>query len=77
MPGAKIVDICQQGDKLLEEELAKVYRGKKIVKGEYQAYSQLSLCSAARWLMMYQRFLSPDHCFPFVLRDPLHSPHHR
>lgn len=33
VPGAKIVDICQQGDKLLEEELAKVYRGKKIVKG--------------------------------------------
>ncbi|GFP53982.1 hypothetical protein ACSS6W_001618 [Trichoderma asperelloides] len=33
VPGAKIVDVCQQGDKLLEEELAKVYRGKKIVKG--------------------------------------------
>lgn len=33
VPGAKIVDICQQGDKLIEEELAKVYRGKKITKG--------------------------------------------
>ncbi|KAL2864470.1 curved DNA-binding protein (42 kDa protein) [Aspergillus lucknowensis] len=31
--GAKIVEICQQGDKLLEEELAKVYKGKKIAKG--------------------------------------------
>ncbi|KAK4613554.1 Curved DNA-binding protein [Fulvia fulva] len=31
--GAKIVDICQKGDKLLEEEVAKVYKGKKIVKG--------------------------------------------
>ncbi|KAK1828423.1 peptidase M24, structural domain-containing protein [Podospora conica] len=31
--GAKILDICQQGDKLIEEEIAKVYRGKKITKG--------------------------------------------
>ncbi|UKZ54928.1 hypothetical protein TrVGV298_008742 [Trichoderma virens] len=33
VPGAKIVDVCQQGDKLIEEEIAKVYRGKKITKG--------------------------------------------
>lgn len=33
VPGAKIVDICEKGDKLLEEEIAKVYRGKKITKG--------------------------------------------
>jgi ERBB-3 binding protein len=33
VPGAKIVDICEKGDKLLEEEVAKVYRGKKITKG--------------------------------------------
>ncbi|CAK7217608.1 hypothetical protein SCUCBS95973_003212 [Sporothrix curviconia] len=31
--GAKIVDICEQGDKLIEEELTKVYRGKKVNKG--------------------------------------------
>ncbi|KAJ5894707.1 Winged helix-turn-helix transcription repressor DNA-binding [Penicillium taxi] len=31
--GEKIVEICQKGDKLLEEELAKVYKGKKIAKG--------------------------------------------
>lgn len=31
--GAKIIELCQQGDKLLEEELAKVYKGKKIQKG--------------------------------------------
>ncbi|KAH8895026.1 Creatinase/aminopeptidase [Thozetella sp. PMI_491] len=31
--GEKIVTICQQGDKLIEEEIAKVYRGKKITKG--------------------------------------------
>ncbi|ODA82804.1 hypothetical protein RJ55_01313 [Drechmeria coniospora] len=33
VPGEKIVDICQKGDKLIEEELAKVYRGKKVTKG--------------------------------------------
>jgi hypothetical protein len=31
--GAKIVEICQKGDELLEEELTKVYKGKKITKG--------------------------------------------
>lgn len=31
--GEKIVTICERGDKLLEEEIAKVYRGKKISKG--------------------------------------------
>lgn len=33
VPGAKIVDICEKGDQLIEEEIAKVYRGKKITKG--------------------------------------------
>ena len=31
--GAKILSLCQRGDKLLEEEVAKVYKGKKISKG--------------------------------------------
>ncbi|KAK4863816.1 hypothetical protein LT330_010422 [Penicillium expansum] len=31
--GEKIVEICQKGDKLLDEEVAKVYKGKKIAKG--------------------------------------------
>lgn len=31
--GEKIVTICEKGDKLLEEEIAKVYRGKKVSKG--------------------------------------------
>ncbi|CAN8096365.1 unnamed protein product [Discula destructiva] len=31
--GEKIVEICEKGDKLLEEEVSKVYRGKKIQKG--------------------------------------------
>ncbi|PNY26457.1 Curved DNA-binding protein [Tolypocladium capitatum] len=33
VPGEKIVSICQQGDKLIEEEIAKVYRGNKVTKG--------------------------------------------
>lgn len=32
--GEKIVEICQKGDQLLEEEIAKVYKGKKIAKGK-------------------------------------------
>lgn len=31
--GAKVLSLCQKGDKLLEEEIAKVYKGKKISKG--------------------------------------------
>ncbi|CAF9929522.1 MAG: Curved DNA-binding protein (42 kDa protein) [Heterodermia speciosa] len=31
--GAKILSLCERGDKLLEEEVAKVYKGKKISKG--------------------------------------------
>lgn len=31
--GSKIIEICQKGDNLLEEEIAKVYKGKKITKG--------------------------------------------
>jgi len=31
--GATILEVCQRGDKLLEDEIAKVYKGKKISKG--------------------------------------------
>lgn len=31
--GAKVIEICQRGDKLLEDEIAKVYKGKKVSKG--------------------------------------------
>ncbi|KAL2011308.1 hypothetical protein VTN00DRAFT_4026 [Thermoascus crustaceus] len=31
--GAKIIELCEKGDKLLDEEIAKVYKGKKITKG--------------------------------------------
>lgn len=32
--GSKILELCQKGDQLLEDEIAKVYKGKKILKGE-------------------------------------------
>ncbi len=31
--GAKVTELCDAGDKLIEEEISKVYRGKKINKG--------------------------------------------
>jgi len=31
--GANIVELCERGDKLLDDEVAKVYKGKKITKG--------------------------------------------
>lgn len=31
--GAKVLELCQKGDKLLDEEVAKVFKGKKISKG--------------------------------------------
>lgn len=34
LEGEKIVEICQKGDQLLDEEIAKVYKGKKIAKGK-------------------------------------------
>jgi curved DNA binding protein len=30
---ASIVELCERGDKLLDEEIAKVYKGKKVIKG--------------------------------------------
>jgi len=32
--GANIVELCEKGDKLLEDEVSKVYKGKKIIKGQ-------------------------------------------
>ncbi|EEP80029.1 conserved hypothetical protein [Uncinocarpus reesii 1704] len=31
--GAKILELCEKGDKLLDEEVGKVYKGKKVPKG--------------------------------------------
>lgn len=34
VPGATIFSLCAKGDELLEAETAKVYKGKKISKGQ-------------------------------------------
>jgi methionine aminopeptidase len=44
-PGAKIVELCQKGDKLIEEEVAKVYRGKKVTKGMHSGVAHSYTCS--------------------------------
>ena len=41
--GEKIVTICEKGDKLLEEEISKVYRGKKVTKGMCKSKRLLDL----------------------------------
>lgn len=38
--GAKIIELCEKGDKLLDEEIAKVYKGKKITKGPFACLSE-------------------------------------
>ena len=35
MEGEKILTICERGDRLLDEEVGKVYKGKKIAKGQF------------------------------------------
>ncbi|KAG6284067.1 hypothetical protein E4U09_003587 [Claviceps aff. purpurea] len=49
VPGAKIVEICQKGDKIMEEEVAKVYRGKKVTKG----FSHPTTISPASYVTPY------------------------
>ena len=41
--GAKIIELCEKGDKLLDEEVAKVYKGKKIAKGSSLSQSSVLL----------------------------------
>ncbi|KAG7290891.1 hypothetical protein NEMBOFW57_000896 [Staphylotrichum longicolle] len=54
--GSKIVDICEKGDKLIEEELAKVYRGKKINKG----FSHPTTVSPAAFVTPYTPLRSDE-----------------
>lgn len=39
--GEKILSICERGDKLLDEEVAKVYKGKKILKGQWKSKAKI------------------------------------
>ncbi|KAI5465777.1 peptidase M24, structural domain-containing protein [Mariannaea sp. PMI_226] len=56
VPGAKYVEVCQAGDKLIEEEVAKVYRGKKITKG----FSHPTTVSPASYVTPYTPLTSDE-----------------
>ncbi|GAB0131965.1 hypothetical protein EsDP_00000417 [Epichloe bromicola] len=56
VPGAKIVEVCQKGDKILEEEVAKVYRGKKVTKG----FSHPTTISPASYVTPYTPLTSDE-----------------
>ncbi|EFQ24998.1 DNA-binding protein [Colletotrichum graminicola] len=56
VPGEKIVTICEKGDKLIEEELAKVYRGKKVNKG----FSHPTTISPASFVTPYTPLTSDE-----------------
>ncbi|KMU85871.1 hypothetical protein CIHG_03400 [Coccidioides immitis H538.4] len=44
--GAKILELCEKGDKLLDEEVSKVYKGKKVPKGPYGSPGSATVCSS-------------------------------
>jgi len=54
--GSKVVDICEKGDKLIEEEISKVYRGKKITKG----FSHPTTVSPAAFVTPYTPLRSDE-----------------
>lgn len=76
MEGEKILSICERGDKLLGEEVGKVYKGKKISKGETapekekekekKKVFQTSICSISF------RHISSYDCLPQLLCYPLY-----
>lgn len=67
---AKIVEICEKGDALLEEEISKVYRGnKKLAKGMVAPKphsTTLTLCKVSRT----QRPFPHPHSSPHTLLLP-------
>ncbi|KAK4151512.1 curved DNA-binding protein [Chaetomidium leptoderma] len=54
--GGNIVEICEKGDKLIEEEISKVYRGKKITKG----FSHPTTVSPAAFVTPYTPLKSDE-----------------
>lgn len=47
--GATVLSLCQEGDKLLDEETQKVYKGKKISKGMIFIESSRSIDYVSSW----------------------------
>jgi hypothetical protein len=72
--GEKISDICGKGDELLEEEISKVWRGKKVTKGNHTPVklSRLYLCTWALLTPALRRFCSPHHRLSQLLCHALH-----
>ncbi|CAD6505431.1 BgTH12-00922 [Blumeria graminis f. sp. triticale] len=63
--GEKIVSICAKGDQLLEEEISKVYRGKKIAKG----ISHPTTVSPSSFITPYTPLLSDEAEAAVTLRE--------
>jgi hypothetical protein len=73
----KIVTICEKGDKLLEEEISKVYRGKKIVKGN-ELYALPGTAFPPKGTLWSKANLIPRHIasnysFTLLFRHTIHS----
>jgi len=47
--GASVLSICEKGDELLSEEVAKVYKGKKISKGTHLQENQFMFSMKLDW----------------------------
>ena len=45
MEGARILNLCEKGDQLLDDEVSKVYKGKKITKGMWLSGETLRFLS--------------------------------
>ena len=65
----KILSICERGDKLLAEEVAKVYKGKKISKGQQTE----SVMQADVLKSTFQRHLTSHDGFSQLLRHSIHA----
>ena len=70
--GEKILSICERGDKLLAEEVAKVYKGKKISKGQQKE----SAMQADVLKSTFQRHLTSNDGLSQLLHHAIHATVH-
>lgn len=77
--GSKIIELCQKGDQLLDEEISKVYKGKKIPKGTgppsstHQLNYLISLKAPLTSQPSSLRYFPPDHGVSELICDAIHS----
>jgi len=50
--GETIISVCEKGDKILEEETSKVYKGKKILKGKKSFLQSCCNIGLEMWLVL-------------------------